>query len=68
MKNTKKYCNELNIKQPSTITKQMSAQTLVVPASTNMQPLSPPKPFPIAVVTPATTMTTTIKVIAIEKT
>lgn len=34
--------------QPATITKQVSSPTLVVPASTNIQPLSPPKPFPIA--------------------
>ncbi|XP_031629560.1 neurobeachin isoform X7 [Contarinia nasturtii] len=37
-----------SIKQPPTISKQVSSPTLFVPVSTNIQPLSPPKPFPIA--------------------
>lgn len=36
------------LKQPPTISKQVSSPTLVVPATPNIQPLSPPKPFPIA--------------------
>lgn len=46
---TKKKQNDINKhknKQPSTITKQVSSPALIVP--TNIQPLSPPKPFPIA--------------------
>lgn len=35
-----------NKTQPSTITKQVSSPALIVP--TNIQPLSPPKPYPIA--------------------
>lgn len=47
--------------QPATITKQMSSPTFVVPISTNIQPLSPPKPFPIAPLTtnPIKTLTMT---------
>lgn len=55
--------------QPATITKQVSSPTLIVPASTNIQPLSPPKPFPIAPLTtnPIKTIMMTIpKVNAIE--
>ncbi|XP_055302304.1 neurobeachin isoform X7 [Sitodiplosis mosellana] len=47
--------------KPATITKQVSSPTLVVPASTNIQPLSPPKPFPIAPLPANITANTTTK-------
>lgn len=52
-------------KQPATISKQVSSSAFVVPAAlTNIQPLSPPKPFPIAPLTASnpiqTAMTMTV--------
>lgn len=57
------------LQPPNTISKQVSSPTLVVPppassSSTNVLPLSPPKPFPVAPFTATNPIKTTISTIA----